>query len=364
LEDGGKVDLKKHVTPALVLLFLSPMIGEMLSSSSPPAEFFGPFALWAFPMMYGCGALLVREAVFRWKKGWVSLLLLGAAYGIAEEALACKSFFDPNWADIGVLGSYGRWAGVNWLWSFELTVYHAAISIATPILLTTFLFPEKRDQPWLTAKGLKYAAGFFIFIEVFCFALITFYRPQVHLILLAMGAIALLVYAAYKVPHPFPWERLFAPLTVLETKVRSFMKKGAKTITEPSKRKLFFSGVAFMFGFYLVPAMTMAAGASAPVTGLALLLFFTLLGTRIALVSNFGRNWTERHQTLLLAGGLTFFIMFCPVWEFSGGRTDNPMGLTAVGISFTIFLVWIYRRLGRNETVARQAAVPACAAPN
>jgi hypothetical protein len=356
------MDLKKRISPALVLLFLAPMIGELLSGSSPPVEFFGPFGIWALPMMYGCGALLVREAVFKWKKGWVALLLLGAAYGIAEEALACKSFFDPGWSDIGVLGSYGRWAGVNWLWAVQLTTYHAAISIATPILLTSFIFPEKRREPWLTRKGLYWAAAGFVFIEVFCFALITPYFPPVHLVLLSLGIITLLVYAAYKVPCPTPWESLFAPLISAGKRLRVWFRRPAVSGTLPPVRKLLFSGLAFMFGFYLVPSIVMGLGYPAPVTGLALLVFFMLLGLRIAWLSGFSKSWTEKHQLALVAGGLGFFIFLAPIQELTNpARPDDTTGMTAVGIAFVIFLVWIYRRLGREMLEVQRTAPPVCA---
>src|SRR5256886_9423358 len=79
--------------------------------------------------------LVMRETAVRWKTGWPSILLLGAAYGIIEEGLAVKSFFDPTWMDLGTLGVYGRWLAVNWVWAAWLTIYHAAVSIALPIFL-------------------------------------------------------------------------------------------------------------------------------------------------------------------------------------------------------------------------------------
>ena len=74
--------MKRLLTPAVVLFFLSPAIGELLSTSSPPAEFFNPFTLLLQASLYGSGALLVRELAHRWGKGWPSVLLLGAAYGV------------------------------------------------------------------------------------------------------------------------------------------------------------------------------------------------------------------------------------------------------------------------------------------
>ncbi len=52
--------MKRLWNPALVLFFLSPAIGELLSGSSPPAEFFSPF-LPVLAVLYGGGAILSRE---------------------------------------------------------------------------------------------------------------------------------------------------------------------------------------------------------------------------------------------------------------------------------------------------------------
>ena len=81
-------------------------------------------------------------------------MLLGMAYGIYEEGLVVRSFFDPNWMDIGVLGSYGRLGGINCIWSISLTLFHAVVSIGLPILVVELSFPKLRDEPWLKTGGL------------------------------------------------------------------------------------------------------------------------------------------------------------------------------------------------------------------
>ena len=88
--------------PAPVLFCLAPMTAELLTGSAPPAEFFNPFLLLVLTALYGSGAILVRELALRWHKGWPSILVLGAAYGIVEEGLMVKSFFDS------ALGRPGR----------------------------------------------------------------------------------------------------------------------------------------------------------------------------------------------------------------------------------------------------------------
>jgi hypothetical protein len=140
------------VSPALLLFFLSPAIAELLLGSSPPSEFFNPFSLLLLCSLYGSGALIVRELKVRWNKGFVSMFVLGAAYGMIEEGLMVKSFFDPKWMDLGILGVYGRWLEVNWVWAEWLTIYHAIFSIAIPITLVELAYPKRRSDRWLSNK--------------------------------------------------------------------------------------------------------------------------------------------------------------------------------------------------------------------
>jgi len=62
--------------------------------------------------LYLPGALLIREAMIRWKKGWASVLLLGAAYGILEEGTALGTLFNTAPVEYGSgPASYGNgWA--------------------------------------------------------------------------------------------------------------------------------------------------------------------------------------------------------------------------------------------------------------
>jgi len=89
---------------------------------------------------------ICRELVIRWNKGWTSLLMLGFAYGIYEEGLLVQSFFDPTWQDLGVLATYGRVAGVNWVWTEHLTIFHALISICASVAFVEILFPDRRHE--------------------------------------------------------------------------------------------------------------------------------------------------------------------------------------------------------------------------
>jgi hypothetical protein len=316
--------LRDRLTPALALFFLAPAIGELLSGSSPPLEFFNPFSLFLLCLMYGGGALVVREAVFRWKQGWLSMLLLGAAYGIAEEGLACKSFFDPHWMDIGILGSYGRFAGVNWIWTIELTTFHAVFSIAASIILVTLLFPRKKGEAWLSTRGLLLAGAGFAFIIPFCYLYLTPYRPPAELIAAACMAIAGLVLLAWKLPRPFTWEKLLGPARQEPATVRWFVWFG-----------LAWTSLLFFFSWIFV-----ALSPSATLTGIAMLAFFAISGILLARKTVYGRGWSDLHRHGLVAGSLGFFMFLGIILELGGVR-----GMSAVAAIFVLFLIWLRRRL-------------------
>ena len=185
-------------TPAFVLFILAPTIGELLSGSSPPLELFNPVSFPLLASLYGSGAIIMREAKVRWHKDYRSLLLLGCAYGVLEEGLMVKSFFDPTWMDLGRLGVYGRFADVNWVWAEMLTIYHATISITIPIALTELRFPERREQSWITTRQLRLLIALLAGVTIFGFLALTPYRPPPLQYVLTITIIALLIYAAKK----------------------------------------------------------------------------------------------------------------------------------------------------------------------
>ncbi|WIG58758.1 MAG: hypothetical protein OJF49_001504 [Ktedonobacterales bacterium] len=139
---------------ALTLFLLAPILGEIFSTSTPPTKIIlDPISFPLAAALYGSGAILIREIVRRRQLPWFSLFLLGAAYGILEEALITNTWFNPQ-AGVGLLGVYGRAWGVNWLWAGELTIFHAVVSIAIPIVIVDTLFPRVASRPWLRTGGV------------------------------------------------------------------------------------------------------------------------------------------------------------------------------------------------------------------
>lgn len=316
---------KRRLSPALVLFFLAPAIGELLSSSAPPAEFFNPPGFIVLSVLYGGGAILARELAFRWGKGWPSLLILGAAYGIAEEGLMCKSFFDPGWMDVGILGEYGRWLGVNWVWSVELTIYHTAFTILIPITLVTLLFPDRRMTPWIGRRGLVALWILWLANGVLIFLFISKYRPPVLHYAVAAGTIACLGAAA-------KW----LPATVAPPEAY-----GKET---PGCGRLFALGFVSTVVFFVLAWML-------PHSRLHPLVVFGLMAVlAAAMIWAIWRisarpGFSDRHKLALVWGALGFFIFIvAPVRELAKNPADNPAGMLIVALAFFLFLAWMWRR--------------------
>ena len=143
---------------ALLLAVAAPIIAELLTSSTPPREFFVPWIFGLFVLFYGGSAILIREAAIRWNTGWRGVLILGCAFGILLEGISTRAFFDPHWASLGPMAGQGYWRGVNWTWMFDAICYHAVFSTALPILLVYQIAPKYRREPWLNGWGLAGAA--------------------------------------------------------------------------------------------------------------------------------------------------------------------------------------------------------------
>jgi hypothetical protein len=78
--------------PALSLMVLSPLVAELLPGATRLS------AIFVFPievLIWGGGTVLIREAVRRWRLGWLNLLLLALALAVAEECLIQQTSLAP-----------------------------------------------------------------------------------------------------------------------------------------------------------------------------------------------------------------------------------------------------------------------------
>jgi len=327
------VKKRTRVLPALTLFLLPPIIGELLSSSAPPAEFFNPLGFVMLVLLYGGGAMLIRELTRRWGKGWPTVLLLGAAYGMAEEGLMVKSFFDPNWEDLGLLGSYGRWFDVNWVWSLELTIFHAVFSIGIPILLVNLMFPAQRTEAWIGRRAFTALLILWIAEGVFIFFFITAYRPPlVPYLMTGLAIAALIVLARYLPSSAAPPEPM--------------------RMTHPFWFGL--AGFLFAAGLLILPAALSSTEIHPLLTMLLLIGLAAAIAWIVLKVLGNGLVWSERHRLALASGGLGFFIFIAPLSEMDSTRPDNTAGMALVGLAMALFLVWMAWRRRRRERLEDQ----------
>lgn len=329
----------KGINPALTLFFLSPMVGELLSGSSPLAEFFSPFGLLVLCALYGSGAILARELVVRWKKGWLSLLVFGAAYGIVEEGLMVKSFFDPNWMDLGTLGVYGRLAGVNWVWSVDLTIYHAVFSITLPVILVQRMFPDREGRPWLSRRGLIFLGLLLAADVALGFFALTPYRPPVIPYLLAAAAVTALIGLARRLP--------------------TGRSAGAEPDRVPMRPRAFLlGGFAATVGFFLL-AWVAPGTAIPPALLVAVTLAYAAFVWRLGRRMGRSQTLSPMRQLAAASGALGFFILLAPLQEIDPNRPDNTAGMALVGIAAALFLVMLARRTrseGRPDLIVGQGS--------
>jgi hypothetical protein len=194
---------KRGIWPALGLVFVAPLVAEYLLGNLPMKLL--P-ALIVLGPMYGGGALLIREVVRRAGRGWPSILLLGMAYGIFEEAYTTQSLFNPNYLklNMGLLTpAYLPSLGISAWWTVWMLMVHGIWSISTPIALVEACVPDRARTPWLGRLGL--AVVTLVFLLGATAAGVMQYKQDPYLASMAqfVGAalvIVLLVIAAFMIP--------------------------------------------------------------------------------------------------------------------------------------------------------------------
>ncbi len=311
----------------LCLLILSPALGELLSGSSPPLQFFNPVILLMLVLLYGCGTLLIREAKARWGLQW-SILLLAVAYGIIEEGLMVKSFFNPGWQDLDKLSEYGSYLGVQWVWTIMLTIFHATISTLIPIAIIESIWPEYKDIPLLHKRGLKLAFTGLILITIFGMIFsgteedgkITPYYPNPLLLIGSFIVVLFLIWIAYK-----------------------YRNSRISTSNIPVFSPVVFIIIGFLFQFLNLLPFVLSDNDIPAMTTLiyqGFEIFFVLLFV-VCQICN--RAMTKRHLVSLIFGSILFFLIF-------GSMVGFTSGMLAVGIIGFCLLIWWKRTVLRKTS--------------
>jgi hypothetical protein len=148
----------KQRGPVLTLILLAPVIAEILLGSTRLSIL---FILIPQILLWGLGALMIREAVRRARLDTRSLLLMGAALGLSEEFIIQQTSLAPlPW--LGPGHDYGRAFGVNWVWLLAMLGWEAVWVTVVPIHLTEIIWRDRRRQPWLRTRGWMISMALFL----------------------------------------------------------------------------------------------------------------------------------------------------------------------------------------------------------
>ena len=312
----------------LTILLLGTSV-ELAVGSSPPSEFFHPVPIVLFLMLYGAGALLVREFALLTHSGWFGRTVLGFAYGIVEEGLCCKSFCDPAWGDLGILQGYDQFLGLNWIWTPYLTVFHGLFSICLVLLISDLLFPYLTNELVTGIRGralllaslsLVTAFGFFTFPHA-PNRNFTFWPPTFWIVLFIVE-----IAAAYGLTRLWGFRHLAEDFKVRNLRVPPWLIGVLVFVTT----------TLFFIGMNIAPSVLPAQ----PVAGI--ILSYALLALVLgSLVTLFFRNTTItwRHQLAAVWGVMMLFVVLAPLQEFDASRPDDTTGMTLVGLGTLACLV-------------------------
>ena len=346
-QSGAPAKLRRSMWPVLLTLyFLSPLFAEILSGSTPPLLFIQPFGFIFIPLLYGSSAILIHEILLRRLLGWGNALVLGAAFGVFQEALVVQTWYNfmakssPSHQD----GLYGVSLGTNWVWALNLTIYHAVVSITLPLILLGLLFPQRARTPGLKRRGVLF---FLLWLIIPCGVLAVavartqyakegYHGPPLagYLIACALTVGLILIGSFLRIPAPRARSRKRAP--------------GVWTV-----RLTMFGLIVLLFLLSFVlpatkipPLLTIAA-----VVGI-----FSFGLWRIASWSA-RDGWSDRHWLSLVIGLVGWYLLvWGPLVEFVV-RLPLREGLTLANFIVMIALFLLDWRLRRRHTLATPAHV-------
>jgi hypothetical protein len=316
----------RRLVPVVSLWLLAPLVAEYLLGSLPMSLI---TILPLMATMYGSAALLIREAARRSGGGWVTIALLGAAYGFIEEGFITQSLFNPNYLhlrllDFGYVPALGT--GLPWL-VFVVTI-HTVWSIAVPIGFAEALFPARRDEGWLGPIGIGILALLLMAgaaaVALFTYKSLPFMASPGQFI--GTGAVVAVLIAA-----AFVWPRF---------------RERPTDRAAPHPAALFALAFGAGSGVMLVEHFGAALRNWPWQAGFAILVAVEVAFVALMIAFTRGRQWRNSQRFWLMAGGLGVYVVF-------GFQTDQELHGTSDLVPHSIVAALI---LVLAAVAARRAA--------
>lgn len=143
----------RRLAPYAFLLLAPPILVELLSGNTPPHRLANPGLLLILVLSYGLPALLIADAIPRWRLSWAGAVVLCYAYGFYNEGVVAKTLIDGHAASASYNG-YGVVLGVGIPWMVSILTVHAFMSMFFPVVLAQELFRERARRP-LLSRGAR-----------------------------------------------------------------------------------------------------------------------------------------------------------------------------------------------------------------
>lgn len=327
----------RRLLPVMTLWVLAPLVAEYLLGSMSMALI---AVLPLMAAMYGSAALLIREAAVRSGGGWVTIALLGIAYGFIEEGFITQSLFNPNYLHLRLLDfGYVPALGTGLPWLLFVVTIHTAWSIAVPIGFAEALFPAKRDERWLGPVGIGIFALLFLAgaaaVANYTYRSLPFMASPGQLI--GTGVIVVTLIAA-----AFAWPRF---------------RTAPTDRAAPHPAALFALAFAAGSGVMLVEHFGRALLDWPWQAGLAIFVLIEAAFVVLMIVFTRGRQWRDSQRFALMAGGLGVFGVFgfLTDQELHGRGDLAPHTLLAALI---LVLAIVAARRGMGKSTFPQAEHP------
>jgi hypothetical protein len=318
-----------RIAPALLMMVLAPSFTELLLGGTRLSAIVGfPPIIFMEIVVWGGGALMLRALARKLGLGWGSLILFGLVIAMAEEFVIQQTSFAPLVIQLkGV--EWGRAGGINYVYALWALAYEAVWVVLMPTLVAEMVFPDRRQETWLSKAGLAIVGILFPIGSVMAWfgwthiaRVRTFhlpiYNPSAGEFVGALAVIAAL----------FVWAIKFPP-------------RSANNARPPSPALLGLGGAvwsALWFGL-VVLAFGLHPELSAPVVfaaGLILMLAILLCLPRWGAHG----GWTGRHSYGLFFGTLTG-AMLATFAGFVGGATMDivfKVGTNLIAVFLMILL--------------------------
>ncbi|WP_214409547.1 hypothetical protein [Sphaerisporangium fuscum] len=321
----------RRLAPVAGLFFLAPLVGEFLLGNVPitllPAL---PF----FALLYGGGALLIREAARRAGRGWPTMVPLAAAYALFEEGPVDQLLWNDSYAGHDYLHgvSYVPALGTSVEVVQTVLALHVVWSMCVPIAIVETFVPRRRTTPWLGRLGLTVTAAVFASGAVVVFlgnyAEAHFVAPPAQEIEAAVVILGLVVLAFRLPSRPVPEAGAPAPSPALV---------GAAALLVTSA--------------WWGPAVLVTADWY-DWAGIALWFLLVVAGVLIVHRWSRRRGWGARHRFALAAGAALTY-----VWAAFPNRPEadgvppslDLTGNVVLGAAAVVVLILAWRVAARSD---------------